>query len=72
MSAMRLYKRMRAQDHPNDASEITDAYISQNVTSKFDFLRAKELEQMSPDELYEISGPNYKCWCLDSSQAIQP
>lgn len=73
VSAMRLYKRMRAQDHPNDASEIsTDAYKSQNVTSKFDSLRAKELEQMSPDELYEISRPNYKCWCLDSSQAIQP
>ncbi|KAK7856299.1 rna exonuclease 4, partial [Quercus suber] len=45
VSAMRLYKRMRAQDHPNDASEIsTDAYKSQNVTSKFDSLRAKELE----------------------------
>ena len=73
VSAMRMYKRMRAQDHPNDASEIsTDAYKSQNVTSKFDSLRAKELEQMSPDELYEISRPNYKCWFLDSSQAIQP
>ena len=70
---MRLYKRKHAQDHPNDASEIsTNAYKSQNVTSKFDSLRAKELEQMSPDELYEISRSNYKCWCLDSSQAIQP
>ena len=73
VSAMRLYKRMRAQDHQIEASEISTApYKSQNVTSKFDSLRAKELEQMSPDELYEISRPNYRCWCLDSSQAMQP
>ncbi|XP_062145304.1 uncharacterized protein LOC133852555 isoform X1 [Alnus glutinosa] len=73
VSVMRLYKKMRALDHQKGGTEISTAALrSQNITSNFDSFRAKELEQMTPDELYEISRPNYRCWCLDSSQAIQP
>ncbi|GLT71446.1 hypothetical protein SLA2020_434620 [Shorea laevis] len=69
VSAMRLYKRMCALDHQKGGIEIsTAAYRSQNITSNFDSFRAKELEQMTPDELYEISRPNYRCWCLDSTK----
>ncbi|KAB1203201.1 Apoptosis-enhancing nuclease [Morella rubra] len=72
LSAMRLYKRMRTVDHPRDGNDISFAiYHSRNITSNFDSLGAKELQQMTPDELYEISSPNYRCWCLDSSQAVE-
>lgn len=66
VSAMRLYKRLRAVDHQNKgivASLATD--YTQNITNRFDSWKAKELEKMTPDELYQISTSNYKCWCLD-------
>ncbi|XP_038681554.1 uncharacterized protein LOC119982320 isoform X4 [Tripterygium wilfordii] len=60
VSVMRLYKRMRSQDHQMEGMK------PQNLSTDFDSLQPEELEKMSPDELYEISRPNYRCWCLDS------
>ncbi|KAF5455082.1 hypothetical protein F2P56_024695 [Juglans regia] len=67
VSVMRLYKRMRSLNHQQDGIEIsTAAYHSQNTISNYGSFKAEELEQMTADELYEISQPNYRCWCLDS------
>ncbi|XP_024933610.1 uncharacterized protein LOC107425975 isoform X2 [Ziziphus jujuba] len=69
VSVMRLYRRMRAQDHQNigmGASFATN--YPQNLKNGFDWRKTKELEVMTPDELYEISTPNYKCWCLDQGK----
>ncbi|KAF3436335.1 hypothetical protein FNV43_RR23427 [Rhamnella rubrinervis] len=66
VSAMRLYKRMRAVDHQNKGigASLPTNY-TQNGTNCFDSWKAKELEKMTPDELYQMSTSNYKCWCLD-------
>lgn len=63
VSAMRLYKRMRAQDHQ------VKGIGTPNSDSGFESQKAEELENMTPDELYQISKSDYKCWCLDSSTA---
>lgn len=62
VSAMRLYKRMRNQDH------IMIGIGNVHANCGFDSLKAKELEKMDPDELYQVSTANYKCWCLDSKE----
>lgn len=67
VSAMRLYKRLRAVDHQKEGTAISVTDYTKNITSNFDSLRPKELEQMTPDELYEISRSKYRCWCLDSN-----
>ncbi|OAY49663.1 uncharacterized protein LOC110614820 isoform X2 [Manihot esculenta] len=59
VSVMRLYKRMRAQNHHVEGSGI------QSICGGFDFWKPKELEKMTPEKLYEISRSNYRCWCLD-------
>ncbi|KAL9430878.1 hypothetical protein AB3S75_026134 [Citrus x aurantiifolia] len=59
VSVMRLYKRFRGQDH--QVEEIGN----QNPTGSFDSYKYKELEKMSPNELYQISKSDYRCWCLD-------
>lgn len=62
---MRLYKKMRALDHP---MEGTEASVGTNHTHNNSFSNpwnAKEIEKMTPDELYGISRSSYKCWCLD-------
>ncbi|CAM8931477.1 unnamed protein product [Rhodiola kirilowii] len=72
ISAMRLYKRMRAQLHQlqghafNDTNNHTPSFIS-----VFELKKHRELEKMSPEELLELSRPNYRCWCLDSMTTIQ-
>ncbi|CAM8927994.1 unnamed protein product [Rhodiola kirilowii] len=72
ISAMRLYKRMRAQLHKlqghafNDTNNHTPSFIS-----VFELKKHRELEKMSPEELLELSRPNYRCWCLDSMTTIQ-
>ncbi|KAL2556818.1 Exonuclease family protein [Forsythia ovata] len=65
VSAMRLYKRMRSQDHQTRGMGMLLAAQSTS-TNTFDSWKSKELENMTPDELFEISKSNYKCWCLDS------
>ncbi|KAK9280795.1 hypothetical protein L1049_003684 [Liquidambar formosana] len=72
VSAMRLYKRMRSQDHQVEGSGTnTDTYHTQSFISVFDSRKPRELEKMTPDELYEISRSCYRCWCLDSRQVLQ-
>ncbi|XP_052171335.1 RNA exonuclease 4-like isoform X2 [Diospyros lotus] len=70
VSAMRLYKRIRAQDHCSQGLEASvAAQQSHNLMTNgnsFDNWKPKELESMTPDELFQISKSNYKCWCLDS------
>ncbi|XP_050235638.1 RNA exonuclease 4 isoform X2 [Mercurialis annua] len=61
VSVMRLYKRMRMQDHKVERSGVRD------ICGDFDSLRPKELEDMTPEDLYDISRSNYKCWCLDNN-----
>ncbi|XP_012490517.1 RNA exonuclease 4 isoform X1 [Gossypium raimondii] len=60
ISVMRLYKRMRGQDH-RQVFRLGD----EKANSGFDSFRSMELEKKAPDELYEISTSDYKCWCLD-------
>ena len=70
VSVMRLYKRMRSPDHIE--AGIGTAIVNhhtQSFGSGFDSMKLRELENMTPDELYKLSKPNYRCWCLDSRQA---
>ncbi|XP_058083184.1 RNA exonuclease 4-like isoform X2 [Magnolia sinica] len=68
VAVMRLYKRMRVQVHPPEAIMTSVGPHHSNV---FDGWKPKELEKMSPDDLFEISRSNYRCWCLDSRQASE-
>ncbi|KAI9182000.1 hypothetical protein LWI28_020958 [Acer negundo] len=67
VSVMRLYKKFCQQDH-HQLEEI--GY--QKISNGFDSYKSKELEKMNPSELYEISRSNYRCWCLDLRQNVQP
>lgn len=72
VSVMRLYKRMRSQYHPE--AGFGTAIVNHNTQSfgsGFDSCKLRELENMAPDELYKLSKPNYRCWCLDSRRALQ-
>lgn len=70
VSVMRIYKRMRAQDHQLEGAKVSALLDDgQNLLRNFEFSN-KELEKMSPDELHEISRSNYRCWCLDSKRAL--
>ncbi|XP_012092295.1 RNA exonuclease 4 isoform X2 [Jatropha curcas] len=60
VSVVRLYKRMRDQDH-----QMVEGSELQSTWGGFDFWKLRELEKKTPDELYEISRSNYRCWCLD-------
>lgn len=69
VSVMRLYKRMRGQDHPAEVvGKSIASFYTQNFISGFGSSRPTELEKMTPDELFEISRSSYRCWCLDSKQ----
>ncbi|XP_019101125.1 PREDICTED: RNA exonuclease 4 isoform X2 [Camelina sativa] len=54
VSAMRLYKRMRDQEH--GLSEEGNGLNS---------WKQSDLEKMKPEELYKNSKSEYRCWCLD-------
>lgn len=73
VAAMRLYKRFRALDHQKEGIDASIATKHANdIHGSFDSWTTDKLEKMTPDELYEMSRPNYKCWCLDRRQALQP
>ncbi|KAM7254189.1 hypothetical protein ACFE04_031871 [Oxalis oulophora] len=61
VSAMRLYKRMRAQHHQAEGTKT-----QKNIGTGFNSWKSEELVKMTPDELYKMSRSNFKCWCLDS------
>ncbi|XP_068663780.1 uncharacterized protein [Aristolochia californica] len=65
VAAMRLYKKMRGQAHNLRRSGTLILNGMQYPTSLDDAWGQKELEKMSPEALFEISKPNYRCWCLD-------
>ncbi|XP_050945385.1 uncharacterized protein LOC103491238 isoform X2 [Cucumis melo] len=72
VSVMRLYKRMRSLDHRRQVMtlSVTPSCI-QYVAPNLDSHSAKDLEKMTPDELYEMSRTNFKCWCHDSRRVMQ-
>eukprot|EP00249_Psilotum_nudum_P005573 c19026_g1_i1 orf=97-1203(+) len=55
-AAMRLYRRMKMAVH-QCTSEKRELFASR---------RKKDLENLSPEALLEISNPRFQCWCLDS------
>ncbi|KAH6793975.1 hypothetical protein C2S52_004452 [Perilla frutescens var. hirtella] len=65
VSAMRLYKRLRSQEHQTKGNELLFASrTTRTLTNGCGSWNNKEIENMSPDELFDISKSNYKCWCL--------
>ncbi|XP_038877627.1 uncharacterized protein LOC120069877 isoform X3 [Benincasa hispida] len=68
VSVMRLYKRMRSLDHRGQVPSI--APHIQYVAPSLDSVSTKDLEKMTPHELYEMSRSNFKCWCLDSRRVM--
>lgn len=44
---------------------------TQYVTPNLESHSVQDLEKMTPDELYEMSKSNFKCWCLDSKRVMQ-
>ncbi|XP_010545082.1 PREDICTED: RNA exonuclease 4 isoform X2 [Tarenaya hassleriana] len=60
VSAMRLYKKMRDQDH-RFAGKLDTAKPGNGLN----LWKQGDLEKMTPEELYEISRSEYWCWCLD-------
>lgn len=68
VAALRLYKRMCSQVHQIDSSLVSNGsndIIRSKKNNPFDYLRQNELVKLSPDALLAMSGPNYRCWCLD-------
>ncbi|KFK37560.1 hypothetical protein AALP_AA4G272800 [Arabis alpina] len=57
VSAMRLYKRMRDQEHGVCGKAEGDDGLNS--------WKQSELEKMKPEELYRNSRSDYRCWCLD-------
>ncbi|CAA7044176.1 unnamed protein product [Microthlaspi erraticum] len=53
VAAMRLYKRMRDQEHGKAQGNGLNSW------------KQSDLEKMGPEELYHKSASDYPCWCLD-------
>ncbi|CAD6239253.1 unnamed protein product [Miscanthus lutarioriparius] len=64
VAAMRLYRRMRGQQHPRGGRDA-DAPAA-TADQAFPAWRQRELERMTPEELLRLSTPDYHCWCLDA------
>ncbi|KAL1226318.1 Small RNA degrading nuclease 1 [Cardamine amara subsp. amara] len=56
VSAIRLYKRMRDQEH---------GFFGKAEGSGLNSCKQGDLEKMKPEELYHNSTSDYRCWCLD-------
>ncbi|KAG2596213.1 RNA exonuclease 4-like isoform X1 [Panicum virgatum] len=63
VAAMRLYHRMRQQRHPRRGGGADEPAAS--AEQAFPAWRQRELERMTPEELLQLSTPDYHCWCLD-------
>ncbi|XP_056699476.1 RNA exonuclease 4 isoform X3 [Spinacia oleracea] len=70
VSVMRLYKRMREQDHLKDF--IGACHATEFQTNEFECCKMKDLEKLTPDELFEMSRSKYRCWCLDMVHKVPP
>nr|CAB3472549.1 unnamed protein product [Digitaria exilis] len=64
VAAMRLYHRMRRQEHAKGGGDDADVPAA-SAEQAFPAWRQRELERMTPDELLRLSRPDYHCWCLD-------
>jgi DNA polymerase III epsilon subunit-like protein len=68
LAAMRLYRRMRGQQHPKGSGDADAPAASANQA--FPAWSQRELERMTPEEhrLLLLSTPDYHyhCWCLDA------
>ncbi|KAF4399938.1 hypothetical protein G4B88_021152, partial [Cannabis sativa] len=64
VATMRLYSRMRSQNHR--AEDYPLASDPQN-RNNFASWRQSELERMSPEQMLALSRSDYYCWCLDSN-----
>ncbi|KAI4320469.1 hypothetical protein MLD38_033945 [Melastoma candidum] len=64
VASMRLYLRMRHQDHLKEDYPLASDPQNRN---NFAAWRQHELERMPPGELMEISRSDYYCWCLDNN-----
>ncbi|ESQ39455.1 hypothetical protein EUTSA_v10001532mg [Eutrema salsugineum] len=53
VSSMRLYKRMRDQEHGKAEGNGLNLW------------KQSDLEKMKPEDLYHNSKSEYRCWCLD-------
>ncbi|XP_050363406.1 uncharacterized protein LOC126782237 [Argentina anserina] len=65
VAVMRLYKRFQALDHQTEGTVAS-------LDGSFDSWTTEKFENMTAEELYALSKPDYKCWCLDTRQALQP
>lgn len=63
ISVMRLYKRIRGQSHHEEGFGALTS--SNNMDSMSDSWKSKEVDNLTPDELFAISRSDYRCWCLD-------
>ncbi|GAB2231095.1 hypothetical protein Droror1_Dr00027382 [Drosera rotundifolia] len=63
VATMRLYIRMRSQNHKAESYPLASDPQNRN---NFASWRESELQNMTPDELFEISRSDFYCWCLDS------
>lgn len=66
VAAMRLYRRMRGQQHRSRGGGGDDDAPAANADQAFPAWRQRELERMTPEELLRLSTPDYRCWCLDA------
>ncbi|CAO2204965.1 unnamed protein product [Urochloa humidicola] len=64
VAAMRLYQRMRGQEHPRTGGGGGGGGDGDEPAA-FPAWRQRELERMTPEELLRLSTPDYRCWCLD-------
>ncbi|GMH02636.1 hypothetical protein Nepgr_004475 [Nepenthes gracilis] len=71
VSAMRLYKRMCAHAQDHHAGCPLTPNIQTPLNGEPGPWKMKDLEKMTPDELYEMSRSDYVCWCFDSWQPPQ-
>ncbi|EXC20283.1 RNA exonuclease 4 [Morus notabilis] len=64
VATMRLYMRMRSQNH-----RVEDYPLASDPQNRNNFAswRQTELERMTPEQMLEISRSDYYCWCLDSN-----
>ncbi|OIW09008.1 hypothetical protein TanjilG_05984 [Lupinus angustifolius] len=65
VSVMRLYKRIRGQVHQDEGNRTSTSTASNNIIPESDPWGSKEVDNLTPDELYAMSNSNFKCWCLD-------
>ncbi|XP_057853379.2 RNA exonuclease 4-like isoform X1 [Cryptomeria japonica] len=64
VASMRIYKKMRNQDHYQSACLSATKFVSENAV--YSRMKQKDLEKMSPEALLHISQSDFYCWCIDS------